>query len=436
MSASKPFVCVGEAHHRLPREFAQCPICGEPVVKWSPVTSESEKATTPSVDVSSIPVAHAHDVSNVSTSRTSSGFAEFDSVLGGGFVPGEVVLLAGTPGAGKSTLLAGIAENIADGGGRVLYLSGEESVEQIALRHRRVHADADGIDIVATSDASVAKSFIAVGEYDLVIIDSIQTLRSSEGLSMMDIAYSLCESAHASATPTIMVGHFTKASEVGGPMTLIHAVDAVLTFTPFGTDGLRILRAEKNRFGDVSATACFRHEDDGLVEVPDPSGISGSRSASELIGIGPTVMMEGTKAIVAEVQSLIVPAMSQSPQFAVQGITSAKARIVLAALSRVGVDVIGSDVFIDIGGNIRTRDSGIDLAVAASMASASMNVPVSVDAAFIGEILLTGEVRAASSSKVRAAMAHKLGMTTVGVGDDADIRVGSVRELVNYLGRR
>lgn len=383
-------------------------------------------------DVSTLKVVHASEMSSKSPSRLRTGIGEFDNILGGGIVPGEVILFAGTPGAGKSTMLAIVSQSLADKGRRVLYLSGEESEDQVSRRHMRVHADSDLIDILSSGKAKDALSMILSGQYSLVVVDSIQTIKGDG--SMMDIAYSICEAAHSSGTPVIMVGHFTKNSEVGGPMTLIHAVDAVFTLSPFGDEGLRILRAEKNRFADTSVTACFRHVDDGFEEVPDPSGLLDSRESESVVGIGPTILMEGTKNVLAEVQAMVTTPLGGNTQFVSQGLPTAKARVVLAALSHKGVDAAAKDVYVSLGGGIKTSDSGIDLGIAAALTSAVTDVPVSARDAFVGEILLTGELRAARGARERQNTAERLGMRTVGPNCDVDVR--TVSDLVSFIVRR
>lgn len=421
----KPYVCTGPAHHKLNRFKKECPYCQSPVID----ALDADWGDTAHVDISGVPIHHAlttHD----KVARIASGVSEFDNILGGGFVPGEVVLFAGTPGAGKSSLLATVAEGLSETG-KVLYFSGEESAAQVSTRHRRLHATSDNIDIVSSQKAEEAIAFVASGTYDLVVIDSIQTMKNPD-MSMLDIANAVCDAAHVSKTPVVMVGHFTKNSEVGGPMTLIHLVDAVFTLSSFGDNGLRILRADKNRFASTELSACFQHTDDGFREVKDPSGLLDSRPDTELSGIGPTVLIEGTQPVLAEVQSLVIPTMGENPsQFVVSGMNAQRVRIILASLSRVGWGVFGKDVFLSLGSGMVSKDAGMDAAIAVSILSATTSKLVSTHDTFMGEILLTGELRAAHGLMKRQESAHRMGLRTIGPQCDVDVR--TVRALAEYV---
>ncbi len=427
--SDKPYVCTGSSHHKLNRFKQKCPYCQSPVIEAGEA-SWGEESAHDAVDIDKIEIHHA-SMTGARVRRLPSGVSEFDNILGGGFVPGEVVLFAGTPGAGKSSLLATVSEGVAETGSKVLYFSGEESAEQVSTRHRRLHAVSDNIDIVSSQKAEEAIAFVGSGRYGLVVVDSIQTMKSNS-MSMLDIANNVCDAAHVSGSPVVIVGHFTKSAEVGGPMTLIHLVDAVFTLSAFGDNGLRILRADKNRFASTELSACFQHTDDGFREVRDPSGLLDSRDETELSGIGPTVLVEGTQPVLAEVQSLVIPTMGDAPsQFVVSGMSPQRVRIILASLNKEGWSTSGKDVFMSLGSGMTSKDAGMDAAIAASIISATSSHSISTTDAFIGEILLTGELRAAHGLTKRLESTHRMGLRAIGPHCDVDVR--TVRALLELV---
>ena len=350
--------------------------------------------------------------------RRSAGLGECDRVLGGGLVPGSAVLLSGQPGIGKSTLLAQVCAAVANAGGRVLYLSAEESTTQIRQRCRRLGLGTAGFALAATADARAVHGAIASGDHDLVVVDSIQLI-SSETIDggpgsvsqVRACAAAMVEAAKSSGTTVIIVGHVTKDGALAGPRLLEHLVDTVIHFEGDRYHDLRSLRATKNRFGATHEIGLFEMGGQGLIEVADAGGLFiGDRDAS-VPGSCVVPALEGNRCLLVEIQALVNPTDLPQPCRRVSGCDVNRVAMVLAVLARrLRLPLGGCDVFVNVTGGARILEPAADLGIALAIASAWHERPVPADLAALGEVGLGGELRPASRYELRAAEARRLGL--------------------------
>ncbi|GEK81153.1 DNA repair protein RadA [Agrococcus baldri] len=423
----------------------RCSECGWTTLKWVGRCGECQQwgtveevgATVTRIRPASVPAGRAArpitELQTTDAPRWPSGISEFDRVLGGGIVPGAVVLCSGEPGVGKSTLLLAVAAKAAAAGRRVLYISGEESLAQVRLRAERTGALEPQLYLASETDLATILGQLAETQPELVIVDSVQTVANADndGLAggpsqVRDVAAALTRAAKEADVPLLLVGHVTKDGSVAGPRLLEHLVDVVAHFDGDRQTALRFVRASKNRFGPTDEVGCFEMTGDGILEVPDPSGLFLSRSTTPLAGTCVTVALEGRRAIPVEVQALVVPASTPQPRRVVNGVDASRVAMVLAVLERhTGLQLGGTDVYVSTVGGIKLTEPGADLAIALAIASAHHNVALPRRLAAIGEISLAGEIRAASAAKRRAQEARRLGYAKV--VDDA---VGLVRNAI------
>ncbi len=367
------------------------------------------------------------EVTGSEEQRWRTGLGEFDFVLGGGVVPGSMVLLGGEPGAGKSTLLLQVAARLQATGRPALYVSGEESPLQVKLRADRLQ---DGSGDVALLSETNLETILATADAvrpSAVILDSIQTIFTAdlEGApgnvgQVRECAARLMRFAKQSGTTVFVIGHVTKGGGIAGPKTLEHIVDTVLYFEGETVADHRVLRATKNRFGSVDEIGVFRMTQAGLIPVDNPSELfvgDRSRSAS---GSAITALLEGTRPVLVEVQALAAKAGFGTPQRVATGYDNRRLALVLAVLDkRAELSFAALDVFLNVVGGVRLHEPAGDLAVVAALASSAFDRPVPGDAVFIGEVGLSGEVRPVSQVERRLAEAAKMGMTTAYVSDRA-----------------
>jgi DNA repair protein RadA/Sms len=350
-----------------------------------------------------------------------SGIAEFDRVLGGGIVPGAAILLSGEPGVGKSTLLLEVASRAAAKGMRVLYVSAEESVNQVRMRAARTGALQPTLYLAAEVDLAVILGQIEQVDPQLVIVDSVQTVASSasEGLAggpsqVREVASTLIRVSKDRNLPVLLVGHVTKDGTIAGPRLLEHLVDVVLQFEGDRQTALRFVRSQKNRFGPTDEVGCFEMTGDGIAEVADPSGLFLSRARQPVSGTCVTIAVEGRRALPVEVQALIVKSSAPMPRRVVNGVDSSRVAMLLAVLERrSNMQLSTFDVYVSTVGGIRVTEPGADLAITLAIASAFKNKALAATTAAIGEISLAGEIRPASNTKQRVAEAKRLGFSTV-----------------------
>jgi DNA repair protein RadA/Sms len=373
----------------------------------------------------------AKPITDVSTERVaawSTQVGEFDRVLGGGLVPGAVVLLSGEPGVGKSTLLLEVAANTAKSGKTVLYVSGEESVGQIRLRAERTGAMSDNLFIASETDLSTVLGQIDAVSPQLLVVDSVQTIAAAEidGAAGMpsqirEVAANLIRVAKERALPVILVGHVTKDGNIAGPRALEHLVDVVCHFEGDRQTSLRFVRSMKNRFGPTDEVGCFEMTGEGINEVPDPSGMFLSRGDAPVSGTCVTVTVEGKRPLIAEVQALVVKSSTPQPRRVTNGVDSARVAMLLAVLERrAGLRLSDMDVYVSTVGGVKLTEPASDLAIALAIASAVQDKPIAHNMVAFGEISLAGEIRKVSNGKVRASEANRLGFVRSvdsGVGD-------------------
>jgi len=353
--------------------------------------------------------------------RWCTGNDEFDRVLGGGIVPGSVILLSGEPGVGKSTLLLEVASRVAATRRRVLYASAEESVSQVRLRAQRTGALHPDLFLTAETNLAAIVGQINAVEPELVIVDSVQAVSHSsiEGIAggpsqVRAVASALTRVAKDRGIPLLMVGHVTKDGTVAGPRVLEHLVDVVCHFEGDRQTPLRFIRSHKNRFGPTDEVGCFEMTGDGIAEVPDPSGLFLSRAERPVNGTCVTMTMEGKRALPVEVQALIVPSHTPQARRVVNGVDSSRVAMILAVLERRAQILLSNcDVYVSTVGGIRVVEPGCDLAIALAVASASREKTLPATLVAIGEISLAGEIRTAHSADGRSSEAERLGFTTV-----------------------
>jgi DNA repair protein RadA/Sms len=400
--------------------------CGE-CQSWGTVLDDAENAPS-SRAVVPIRVSEARAAkpiteigSNDDVTHWPSGIAEFDRVLGGGIVPGATILLSGEPGVGKSTLLLEVASRAAASGMRVLYVSAEESVNQVRMRAARTGALQPTLFLAAEVDLAVILGQIEQVDPQLVIVDSVQTVASSnsEGLAggpaqVREVASTLIRVSKDRNLPVLLVGHVTKDGTIAGPRLLEHLVDVVLQFEGDRQTSLRFVRSHKNRFGPTDEVGCFEMTGEGIAEVADPSGLFLSRTRQPVSGTCVTIAVEGRRALPVEVQALIVKSSAPMPRRVVNGVDSSRVAMLLAVLERrSNMQLSTFDVYVSTVGGIRVTEPGADLAIALAIASAFKSKALAATTAAIGEISLAGEIRPASSTKQRVAEAKRLGFSTV-----------------------
>jgi DNA repair protein RadA/Sms len=349
---------------------------------------------------------------------TPSGVGELDRVLGGGLVPGAVVLLTGEPGVGKSTLLLEVGYRCAVAGRRVLYVTGEESTGQVRLRAQRTGAVHDELYLAAESDLAAILGHLDAVDPALLIVDSVQTMccRDVEGgpggvAQVRAVAGALITIAKQRGLPVVLVGHVTKDGAVAGPRVLEHLVDVVLQFDGDRHTTLRMIRGIKNRFGAADEVGCFELTEEGITGLPDPSGLFVTHREAAVPGTAVSVVMEGKRPLLSEVQALVAGAALTNPRRAVSGLDAARVAMTLAVLERrARVPLAGSDVYAATVGGMRVLEPAADLAVALAVASAVADQPLPPLTVAIGELGLAGEVRLVTGLRRRLAEAARLGL--------------------------
>ena len=356
-------------------------------------------------------------VSSAEAERLATGIGEVDRVLGGGLVPGSIVLLGGDPGIGKSTLLLQLAARLARGGAPVLYVTGEESSRQVRGRAERVGAVVEGLSLLATTELESAVDVIAATRPALAVVDSVQTLASADlgGPAgsvgqVREVAGRLAEVAKAGSTCVALVGHVTKEGTVAGPRTLEHLVDAVIYLEGERLGTTRLIRAAKNRYGSTDEVGVLEMRGDGLVEVPDASRFFIESEQPPVAGSAVTIALEGTRPLAVEIQALVAPAGYGSPRRATTGIDTNRVLMLIAVLARhAGLNLTGHDVYVNVAGGLRIEEPAADLAVAAALASSLRERAVRSGTVLAGELALSGRVRAASRGERRLTEARRLG---------------------------
>lgn len=415
---------------RTPPPGFKCAECGWTTAKWVGRCGECQAwgtveevgavvAKTTAASTVAIPATKIAEVDATTAAYLSTGVDELDRVLGGGVVPGAVILLAGEPGVGKSTLLLDVAAKFARENGDVLYLTGEESAAQVKLRAERIGAIADSLYLAAENDLGAALGQVEQLKPKLLLIDSVQTFSSAVvdgsagGVTQVrEVAASIIAAAKRLNMTAVLVGHVTKDGSIAGPRLLEHLVDVVCQFDGERHSRLRLLRAVKNRYGPTDEVGCFDLSEQGIEGLADPSGLFISRTKEPVSGTCITVALEGKRPLVAEVQSLLATSSTSQPRRATSGLDSARVSMLLAVLQqRAGANLSNEDSYVATVGGVRLTEPATDLAIALAIASAKSGIALPARLIAFGEVGLAGEVRPVPGIGQRIQEAHRLGFS-------------------------
>lgn len=452
MAKTKTIYICQQCGYQSAKWLGKCVSCGS----WNTLIEEKLNVARGKADV---PIRHKEnmaprsiaDIGTLEIFRITTNDYELNRVLGGGIVPGSVVLVAGEPGIGKSTLLLQVAMSFEDT--PVLYVSGEESIEQVAMRAQRIGRINRQCYVVSETDTEQLIALLNERGPALVIIDSVQTLRLSYMESLAGSISQIRESAAVlqryakeSGTPVFLIGHITKEGAIAGPKVLEHIVDTVLQFEGDAHYNYRILRSMKNRFGSTSEIGIYEMGQDGLRGVTNPSELLLSQHDELLSGIAIAATVEGMRPLLLEVQALVTKAVFGTPQRSVTGYDLRRLHMLLAVLDkRLGFHFGMHDVFLNIAGGIRIGDPALDLAVVCALLSSYEDVAISTDFCFVGEVGLSGEIRPVSRLELRIAEADRLGFKKIFVSSQGIrgislsrfkievVKIAKVQELIGKL---
>lgn len=408
------FICQN-CGNSSPRWLGKCPACGQ----WNCYVEErviSEKKSHGRISRNSSSVVITQ-IKSTKEERIATGIGELDRVLGGGFVPGSLVLVGGDPGIGKSTLALEMVNNVSLSKRSVLYVTGEESPEQVKMRAERMGVGSDRLFVFA--ETSVENILDEIGRLSpkLAVIDSIQTIYTEDLPSapgsvgqIRESAAKIMQYAKTNGTAVFLIGHVTKEGTIAGPKVLEHLVDTVLYFEGGREHSYRILRAVKNRFGSTNEIGIFEMHESGLEEVKNPSEIFLSERPANAPGSVVIPSLEGTRPILVEIQALVSPCNFGVPRRTTIGLDYNRVSLLAAVLEkRAGLRISGHDIFMNVAGGVRIEEPAIDLGISASLASSLLNKPIESDIVVFGEIGLAGEVRGVSQVELRLKEAEKLG---------------------------
>lgn len=434
------FVC-SNCGNETPKWVGKCPKCGE----WN--TMEEETVNT--AKVSAAPIARATtatartlgEITFENEHRFKTNIPELDRVLGGGIVKGSVSLISGDPGIGKSTILLQICKNISSDL-KVLYVSGEESAVQLKLRANRLGVFADNISIMAETDVQAICNYISTAKPDLVMIDSIQTMKIEELSSSYGSIVQVRESANmflgvgkSLDIPILIVGHVNKGGEIAGPKVLEHIVDTVLYFEGERNQSYRILRAVKNRFGSTNEIGVFEMTEKGLEEVENPSAMLLSGRISGVSGSAITCVIEGTRPLLAEVQALVTTTGFGNPRRMATGFDYNRFNLILAVLEkREGLYFSSLDAYLNIVGGLKLEEPAVDLAVAMALVSGVRDFPIPDDMVIFGEVGLSGEIRTVPRILERVKEAQRLGFNKCVVPKACMKQLSAVKNDIELIG--
>lgn len=433
----------------------KCPRCNtwnSLVEDNTPQQEHSRKAGVKSSATASSPVVSAARTKDIKMGRHThipTGISEFDRVLGGGLVPGAVILMSGDPGTGKSTLTNDIAHHVGEQGKTSLIVSSEESQEQIAMRTRRIGATSDNLFIASELELGKVLGHIEEVNPDFVVVDSLQTMASSEidaragsPSQVTEVATILTRVAKERKIPMILIGQVTKDGNIAGPKLVEHLVDVVIHFEGDQDSSLRMLRGVKNRYGAADEVGCFEHTETGIKEVPDPSGLLLGRREEAIPGVATAIIVQGRRPLPIEIQALVADSQLPVPRRAVSGLDSAQTVMVQAIIERHGrIRIADKDVYVSTIGGIRTKEPSIALASALALASSAKDFSIPLEMVIIGEVTLSGEVRSVPGVERRLREAKRLGFSRaiVPAGDYryvegmSVIKVSKVREALDII---
>ncbi len=433
MTKPRTFYVCQECGYRSPKWLGRCPGCGQ----WETLVEERPKGTTrvsleppKPIPLSKLPYEEGQ--------RISTGLKELDQVLGGGLVPGSLILVGGDPGIGKSTLLLQVMHHLASSGHKVLYLSAEESVQQVKLRAARLKVEAEGLFILSETNLDLALEALEGLSPSVLVVDSIQTvylpdLSSAPGsvAQVRECATKLLRLAKAKEIAVFLVGHVTKEGALAGPRVLEHLVDTVLYFEGDQGASFRILRAVKNRFGSTNEIGVFEMTNLGLCPVTNPSQLFLSQISSEIPGSVVVATVEGTRPVLVEVQALVTNTPLAVPRRTSVGFDVQRLAMLAAILEkRVGLAFYDRDIYLNVVGGLKLAEPGVDLAVVLALASSRLDKALPLQTVVFGEVGLTGEVRPVSLAEMRLKEAVKLGF------QEAYLPKGNLEGVKNKLSLR
>ena len=420
---STVYVCQN-CGHQSRKWLGKCPDCGT----WNSYAEERERAIRKETATSRVgfhlrevkPIAY-DKIESQDDTRVSCGITEFDRVLGGGIVPGSLILIGGEPGIGKSTLLAQVADKLSGQGLKILYVSSEESERQIKLRGERLGIQAQNLFLLPETNLENIFDSIDRLQPGAVIVDSIQTVFSSTIESspgsvsqVREVAGQFLLLSKSLNIPIFLIGHVTKDGSIAGPKALEHIVDTVLYFEGERHHNHRVIRATKNRFGAANEVGVFEMTATGLIPVANPSEMFLKERPIDVAGSIVTACMEGTRPVLVEIQALVSSSKYGTGRRMTQGVDQNRVALLIAMLEkRVGYHLMGDDIFVNIAGGLEIDEPAADLGVVVSIASSFKNVPVDAHTVVFGEVGLTGEVRGAIQATMRAREAQALGFTKI-----------------------
>jgi DNA repair protein RadA/Sms len=410
--------------HQSRKWLGKCPECGE----WNSLVEERERTAKKGItrsgfklrDVTAIAYS---EIESQDETRISSGVTEFDRVLGGGLVPGTLVLIGGDPGIGKSTLMLQVADRLSSrsAGNAVLYVSGEESERQIKLRGERLRIEAKNLFLLPETNLENIFHEVERLNPTAIVVDSIQTVFSAMIESAPGSVSQVREAAHQflllaknRTIPVFLIGHITKDGSIAGPKALEHIVDTVLYFEGERHHNHRIVRAVKNRFGAANEIGVFEMTGAGLVPVANPSQMFLQERPHNVAGSVVTACMEGTRPLLVEIQALVSETKYGTGRRMTQGVDQNRVALLMAMLEkRLGLQMLGDDVFVNIAGGLEVDEPAVDLGVVAAITSSFKNIPIDAHTTVFGEVGLTGEVRGTTQAAVRAREAQALGFKKI-----------------------
>ena len=409
------YIC-SECGYENPKWSGKCPQCNSWNTMNEEVINTSSQTVNSQRSIKTVKAVNVNEISYENEHRIKTNIPELDRVIGGGIVKGSVSLISGDPGIGKSTILLQICKNISSDI-NVLYVSGEESAVQLKLRANRLGVTGDNLKIMTETDAESVCEYIKTEKPDLVMIDSIQTMKIDELSSSAGSLVQVRETSNlflstgkALDIPIIIVGHVNKGGDIAGPKVLEHIVDTVLYFEGERNQSYRILRAVKNRFGSTNEIGVFEMHESGLEEVPNPSAMLLSGKMKGVSGSAITCVIEGTRPILAEVQSLVTATGFGNPRRMSTGFDYNRLNLILAVLEkREGLFFSNLDAYLNIVGGLKLEEPAVDLAVAMTLVSSLRDKPIDDDMVIFGEIGLSGEIRSISRISERVMEASRLG---------------------------
>lgn len=442
MAKVKKFYICNKCGYNSQQWIGKCPDCGS----WNSFDEQFDlkEKNTFNLENELIPT-NLNELTVENSNRFNIGFPEFDQLMGGGIVEGSVTLIGGEPGIGKSTIMLQIASMLSDNNRKVLYVTSEESITQLKLRAERLGLKNKNFSVLSTNIFEQLENIIKKNNYDIFVIDSIQTVYSNDLMSpagtvsqIRYITYKLVEFAKNNKLTVFIIGQITKEGYIAGPKVLEHLVDTVLYFEGDYSKGYRILRAIKNRFGPSNMVALFEMREKGLV----PLELTSLYSHYEFSGKALTVVMEGSRAIIVEIQSLVATTFFNYPKRNATGFDLNRLQMLLAILDKkYGINVANQDVYLNIAGGLKITETAADLAVCLSIVSSSRNFVIPSDTIFVGEVNLSGFVSPVSFVNTRLEQAKKYGVKKAFIPAKSEvdvkgmdlIRIESIEEVYNYV---